>query len=577
MEDVTIDPNKLREMEAMAELFPEEGAEVARALIKYLRGYKKPGNEDQYREGRRTNGTRDYVLEYPMIIPSYEHGLDRMKIYDPVWGECEISKEPYDTLLLELAKTPLFTRLQAVEQLTFNGEFSTVPNTSEFSRWQHIWGSLVFVRKMTDSDSRFSERERIILQLRTLFSDVGQTSFSHLGDWLFQGLGGGEDLHDQDLRALLETSGIEELLTKYDLTLDETVFPETEDWVECPSPALCVDRVDYGLREILRWASPPSHVDLYNMELHNPKALFEITENGELAVTNMKFAREFALGFSLLASDDWSHPTHRVMMELMQTAMRDALNRKTRFSGIHPRDLLYGVDYDFYDYFLKWGGASIGDIMRQIALEQRRIFTVARKPELESHFAGVFHDNKDFPDFPDPLRTYTWKSKEFGKNPLPSQLSVEDGDVAESYMKATKKGLEIGLPRLKPRRIDPLVKTPEGFVRLTVLDPSYARYMSQADSLIARSFKATVHMRKDVAKKLVEKHENALEKWQEACARKRSPTVLKRVIGGTAFTILGIRGRFDEYRMSDAYREVVDSISAQGIVDWTDVQLALDD
>lgn len=575
MEKPVIDPEKLREMEFMAKYFPEEGAQVVRALTRYLEGYKEPDDQDKYRGDSRH--ARDYILEYPRPIPSYEHDLDRMKLHDPVWGECEIGDEPYDELLLELAKTPLFTRLQAVEQLTFNGEFSTVPNTSEFSRWEHIWGSLVFVRKMTEDDPRFSEKDRIVLQLRTLFSDVGQTSFSHLGDWLFQGLQGGEDLHDQDLRALLETSGIEELLAKYDLTLDETVFPDVEDWVECPSPALCVDRVDYGLREILRWASPPTHVNMYMLELHNPKSLFEINENGELAIKDAKFAREFALGFSLLASDDWSHPTHRVMMELMQTAIRDALIRKTRFAGMHPRDLMYGVDYDFYDYFLKWGGASIGDIMRQIALEQRRIFTVARRPELETIFSGIFIDEKPFPDFPDPLRTYTWKTKEFGNSPLPSQLSVKEAEVPEQYMKATKTGLEIGLPRLKARRIDPLVKTPEGYMSLTKLDPSYARYMEQYESAIARGFKATIHMRKDVAKKLAEKHDLGLREWQEAMTRKRSPKLLKRVIGSTAFTLLGSGRRFDNFSMSPEYRDMVESLSAQGIVDWTDVQLSLSD
>lgn len=576
MERTIIDDAKLREMQEMGKHFPDEGGRVVDALVRYLRAYEEPEDNEKYRDARLA-GHRDYILEYPFEVPSYEYDFDKMKIHDPVWGECEIGKEPYDTLLLELAKTPLFMRLQAVEQLTFSGEFSTVPNTSEFSRWQHIWGSLVFVRKMTEGDIRFSERERIVLQLRTLFSDVGQTSFSHLGDWLFQGLEGGEDLHDKDLHALLETSGIEKMLAKYDLTLDETVFPDVEDWVECPSPALCVDRVDYGLREMFRWACPPSHVNMFHTELHNPKSLFEITDSGELAITNLKFAREFAVGYSLLASDNWSHPTHRVMMELMLTAMRDALVRKTRFSGIHPRELMYGVDYDFYDYFLKWGGASLGDMMRQIALDQRRIFTVARKPELEGCFEGVFHDDKDFPDFPDPLAAYSWKSKEFGKNPLPAQLTVKEVEHSGSYMKATKQGLEIGLPHLKPRRVDPLVITSDGPVKLSVFDPSYGRYIAQSDALVARSFRATIHMRKDVAKKLAQKYEDSQEEWQEACKRPRKPNFLKRVIGSAAFTALGYKRSFDTHAMSDDYRLAIDTIRAQGIIDWTDVQLSVDD
>lgn len=73
---------------------------------------------------------------------------------------------------------------------------------------------------MTEGDDRFDDRQRTVLELRTLFSDVGQTAFSHLGDWIFQGIQGGENLHDQDLRALLETFGIDETLADYGLTLE---------------------------------------------------------------------------------------------------------------------------------------------------------------------------------------------------------------------------------------------------------------------------------------------------------------------------------------------------------------------
>jgi hypothetical protein len=238
---------------------------------------------------------------------------------------------------------------------------------------------------------------------------------------------------------------------------------------------------------------------------------------------------------------------------------------------------MYGVDYDFDAYFLKWGGAAIGDIMKQIALEQRRIFTVARQSDLESVFAGFFHDNKPFPEFPDPLKTYTWKTKEFGKTPLPSQLSVKEADVTSSYMKATDKGLEIGLPHLKPRRIDPLIKTDQGYAALSTLDSSYSGYLSGHERLMARSFKATIHMRKDVAKKLVAKHDTALERWKAACERERNPNFLKKVIAGTAFTLMGTGRRFDTFSMSEAYQEMIDPQRADGIVAWTDVQLTLDD
>src|SRR4051794_25652739 len=111
-----------------------------------------------------------------------------------------------------------------------------MPNSMYFLRWEHIWGSLVFVRKMVEGRDDIDDRQKMVLQLRTLLSDVGHTAFSHLGDWMFQGPGGGEDMHDQDLKDILQVSGVEEILTQNDFNLGETVFPDVADWVECPSP-----------------------------------------------------------------------------------------------------------------------------------------------------------------------------------------------------------------------------------------------------------------------------------------------------------------------------------------------------
>lgn len=64
-------------------------------------------------------------------MPSYELEDNSMVIHDAVWGDCSIGdRQPYDSLLMELARSPLFRRLQAVEQLTLPPSFSTVPNTN---------------------------------------------------------------------------------------------------------------------------------------------------------------------------------------------------------------------------------------------------------------------------------------------------------------------------------------------------------------------------------------------------------------------------------------------------------------
>ncbi len=540
------------------------------------------------RRGVRGN---DYAIYDYLELPTYEIDHDIMVIHDVVWGECSIKarskdeerihreqlkqqgvelaadkSDDYDKLLLELVRNPLFIRLQGVEQLTFSDRFSTTPSTSRFSRWQHIWGSLVFARKMTENDVRFSERDKIIFQLRTLFSDVGQTAFSHLGDWIFQGLQGGEDLHDKDLKALLRAFNIGPLLSRYGLSIDEVVFPDVEDWVQCPSPDLCVDRLDYGLREILRWACPPLPLDLYKNALKNPTLLFEIDKHKRLIIKDQKFARYFAAGYSLLPADDWSHPTHRVQMELIQTSVKGALLEKSSQSSAHVRELIYLVDADFDDYFAMWAGAPLGNLMQSIAYEQRRIFSIARKRDLETVFAGIRDNDWQFPEFPHPLKSYSWATKEFGEYPLPSQISIARVEGVAQSMRASDTGLVIGLPRLKPRKVDPLVKTARGARRLSKIEPSYVAYLDGLEDFMSTNYEATVHMRRDFAQKIVDQREDIDKKWLKAMNRSRSSKRLRQAIGSTMLRFFDpARHSFDTYIFSDRHTKYMEQLAAKAV------------
>ncbi|MFZ1812586.1 MAG: hypothetical protein WAU02_03670 [Candidatus Saccharimonadales bacterium] len=484
-----------------------------------------------HRSGYDAKWESGYVIEDYLELPSYELG-EGMKIHDVVWGECKIGNEPYDQLLMRLARTPLFRRLQSVEQLTLGPDHSTVPNTAMFSRWQHIWGSLVFVRKMTEGDERFNERDRIVMQLRTLFSDVGQTSFSHLGDWLFQGVQGGEDLHDEDLRALLRVNGIEELLAEYDLTIEETVFPIVKDWVECPSPALCVDRVDYGLREILRWGKPSIPMMFMKNKLSNPRSLFEIDEDKQLVIQDMEFARYFAAGFSILPTEHWAHPVHRVQLELLQSVVRSALVDELATDLAHPRELMYGIDSDFTPFFHTWDGLFIDRTMKDIGQWQRQIFVEARRRDLDEVFRGINNPSWTFPNFPDPLMPYSWQTRHYTL-PIPPTMSMELVDEHKQEMAATPYGLEIHLPSLKARAVDPPVRIGDTVVPLSVWEPSYKRYLEGQYAVMRRAYRATIHMRPDIAEGIVAQHRKTLSQWPELLRRPRDDARLRQKIKDT--------------------------------------------
>lgn len=491
------------------------------------------------------------IIGGDMKMPTYELEDGTMVIHDAVWGDCEIGdRQPYDSLLMILARHPLFRRLQAVEQLTLPPEFSTVPNTSYFSRWQHIWGSLAFVRKMTEGDERFDDRQRTVLELRTLFSDVGQTAFSHLGDWIFQGIQGGEDLHDQDLRTLLETFQIDKLLAEYDLTLDETVFPETKDWVECPSPGLCVDRVDYGMREIIRWSGNPVNMAmLYEQQLTDPQSLFRINEQFMLEVTDEDFARRLAAGYSLLPTEHWAQPVHRLQLELLQVAAKRALleghfSDGVLFDGaVHPRDRMYGIDQDWRFAFASGIGSLLSRVMRSIGSDQREIYEKARQQDLNFLFSNST-ESVVFPDFPDPLQSYHNKSELFGL--VSPQVEMTRDETAQQGVIRTMGRIAFGLPALKPRLVDPPIYIDGQSIRLSQLDPRFANYLSGQTETMRHGYQAELLVNSEFSQKLDEIYQRVATNWPAAAAKDRNPRNLHRIVDQAG--LYGGGRRFDDIR-----------------------------
>lgn len=472
----------------------------------------------------------DYLFYDSLDVPLYELEERKMRIHDVIWGDCEINGEAseFDELLVRLARTPLFRRLQSIEQLTLGRDYATMPNSTDFSRWQHVWGSLVFVRKMTEGTD-IDPREREVMQLRTLLSDVGHTAYSHLGDWLFQDDKIKEDLHDQELKELLAATDVEELLEAYGYTVDETVFPEVEDWVECPSPALCVDRLDYGIREIMRWGAPTIPVHMFRQELQNPKKLFAINDDNQLVVKNETFAKYLAAGFSILPTEHWSHPVHRLQLELFQAAVRMVVMEEN--PDIHPRDIMYSVDPQFAHHYQTWPLVQLNDTMRAIAFSQRRIFVQARRSDLNEVFMGIKDNDWRFPDFPDPLHPYSWESGQF-VGPYPPNVDfthAENSDLARlPVLSATKTGLSVPLQSLKARSIDPLIGDEQSSTPLSEHIPSYQDYLAGQRREMARGYLGTVCMRQSFAHRIVDTHADTMERWNEQLARPRDMQKLAR-------------------------------------------------
>jgi HD superfamily phosphohydrolase len=478
----------------------------------------------------------------PYVVSSYDLDGNTMMIRDAVWGE-ELIDGPhsdFDTLLMRLARSALFRRTQAIEQLTLGKNFATVPSTTYMSRWSHIWGSLIFIRKMNegrDIDPRINQT----MQLRTLLSDVGHTAFSHLGDWMFQEAGS-EDLHDRELKNILTVSGVKDILSQHGFSLDETVFPDVKDWVECPSPDLNVDRVDYGLREMLRWQTSFTGLNYYQSKLANPQSLFEIVDDN-LVVKDPNFATKFAIGYSVLPTEHWAQPAHRLQLQLLQMAMRRIITQKLDVEGGHPRDEMYAVDNMFDQDFKTWDMMNLESIMKNLALTQRQIFAQGRKQDLDSIFRQSEYPLSElrakpyvFPTFPDPLQNYTWESEQFIIPHAPNLIIESVDQIEVDPMTVTMQGLQIALPALKARIVDPRMLNEKGeVVRLSEYNPSYLDYLKGQRQEMSKAYLVTILMHSKFAEAVIAKDKEAMELWGEFVKRPRDPQRLHDKIAESEF------------------------------------------
>jgi len=460
-------------------------------------------------------------------VASYLVTKEKMYIWDTVWGDEAIGDQKGDELLIELANHDALKRLSAVEQLTLTKRYITNRNTSSFSRWEHIWGSIIPVRRLARKYN-ISEEDSLKLQLRTLLSDIGHSTGSHLGDWTFQGFGGSEDLHDLELLSYLEKTGINDILRKHNIKPEDVIFPKIEDWIECPQPFLCIDRLDYALREMKRWL-PMS----YNLEhFFNKDNLdnLEIVDN-QLVITNKDLAKEFAELYLELNHEHWNDKVHKLQLALYiaraKRVIADDHGSDESWLDYHPRDVLYCSDPEFelamreHDPF----GYALDTIMTNIASYERNIGWHMRQERIRMRRANSKYGQ--LLNFEDDAGLYNGYLKH---HPMLS-FSKSNEETSRDV-----RGFEFDLPALKTRYIDPLVKNGNSVQRLSDVDPYFQVTLGSFRLKMAESYIAKIAIAdKGFDEELHEQLRQTNLKWQESMSRPRmSETLLKEHITNAA-------------------------------------------
>lgn len=445
----------------------------------------------------------------------------------------------YGAMFSEIFYSASKRRLQAVEQLTLPPEYSTVPNTAAFSNFEHGCGCMLFIRQMCEQEG-IAEDDQVLYEARGFLHDDGKGFGGHFWDWLQQSVGGPENQHDLDLPRYLEVNGVSDILRKYGIEPSKVIATGQNNWVESKSPDLCVDRVDYGLREMNRWN------DVIRSQAFSSKD-FTITPDNMLAMTDQRRARIFAEGYLLLSQENWSEPTHRFMENMLLTRAKLFYGQggsprawvfNESFGGpdgalvplheISPLDLMYVTDpaRALATSYPNIGIQTLDAIMKSVAQYHRQYFWPGESERIRNYmhqfvlgYEDVLasgHRSLDDPSFSG------YKNEYPTSLPLGFAILEENAEAA----KCTPGGcIDIPLKPFKARQIDPLVKVGAGYQRLSILDPSYKTRLAEHAAILGRSYVARMAIPDTATREIIQAiMPGADAAWNERMASSRRMT-----------------------------------------------------
>jgi len=225
-----------------------------------------------------------------------------MILEDKVYGKEEIRED----VLIDLINSPSLERLKGVSQFGMPKEYYHLDG---FSRYEHSLGALILLRRL---NADLNE------QIAGLLHDVSHTAFSHVVDWLI-GDPTKEGYQDSIHEEMIRDSEIPEILGRSGFDYRKLSDIESFSLLEKPAPSLCVDRLDYAIREFpLRERKELSDKIISDL----------IVKNGQMAFKNVRIAEIFARGYAKLQRDHWAGDETRARYYLLTNALKIAIDKR---------------------------------------------------------------------------------------------------------------------------------------------------------------------------------------------------------------------------------------------------------
>lgn len=236
-----------------------------------------------------------------------------MIYHDRVYGPQEI----IEPVVLELLGSSALERLKGVDQY---GYFEANFSGTASSRFNHSVGVYLLLNRY---GAPLAE------QIAGLIHDVSHTVFSHCIDYA---LAGGDQkrqsYQDDSFSSFLKKSELPAILKKYNFDLDYILDDRNFPLKERALPDLCADRIDYSLRDALKFTGlMPAGAQAILDDL--------LVENGLWIFKNQKAAKNYAQLFLTLNQNYYCGLPSAVMLHSVGDYLKYSLEKKY----ILPADL----------------------------------------------------------------------------------------------------------------------------------------------------------------------------------------------------------------------------------------------
>lgn len=426
-----------------------------------------------------------------------------------------------DPLMYDFHTTPNALRALSVSQLCKSTASSTAPNLASYSRQAGLLNQHELVNHFA-SQQKLTPDETRAIHIGIENDDQTHTAFSHELELLIQRWGGGENNHEVRYPHLAELGGSKAVLdahgVKYKKNMQVKGF-KIPEWAHATlREDIDADRLEYIATEALLWFDHDQADPRVRTKVREALRLdnFEITPEGRLAFKNAEAALVVSKLLLLFSTEHWNDPVNRAHLHLgIHAVQRTILTRRLGWmddvdggTTRTPEPYYYGIDQDYTDALETGPGKEdsfiylVSNILNQSGMEERRRFIDYRTREYTKF---MLDDSAEaYPsEYLEPQRV------NFG----PRSSSVETV-VAEMTDVEKQRALQEKIPQLdeqgdhltyiagplKNRFVDPLVKSKNGYKRLSQVKEPYKCLLEEQQYLQTLGVRVTFAFTPDYAK-----------------------------------------------------------------------------